>query len=515
MKTNTEMLRILAAGLLALGALTARSSAAEPDPAEGKWAGTAGSPGNQSPFGIEIKADGKGGVVGFLYLDIMNFFGEAMPPITREGNRYTVPAFGLALNLDGDRLVGTLGKGPVSLARVDTLPKEPPLPTDLPTGPGPNWRTPLGAPIYAAPAVRDGIAYIGTAGGVLSAVKVADGSFVWTFSAGRPIMGEALVTENALFFVCDNGFLYRLDRSNGKEVWRYDLGDGRVSRILPHSVVYDYDHEAPMPVLADGVILVGSGDASFHAIDAATGERRWRIPVKGKVRSSALVAGPNVIFGTWEGELHAVDRTSGRDVWLKDLKAPITSTPAMIGGRLVVGSRGSALVGLAPETGEQIWAISFWGSWVESTAVAGEDGLGYVGSSDLRRVVSFDPKDGRIVWRTDVYGAPWGRPVVTDRYVYDGASAIVPYMTRHSGGLVALDRKTGKLAWRFPLTNPPGTLHYGFVGSPARAGDSLLIGGMDGALYAFPLGDPTSGGSDSAGRPHSPETIQPREGSPR
>ena len=153
----------------------------------------------------------------------------------------------------------------------------------------------------------------------------------------------------------------------------------------------------------------------------------------------------------------------------------------------MVGTRGSSLLGLDPKTGEQVWATPFWGSWVESTAVAGDDGLGYVGSSDLRRVTSFDPKDGRIVWRTDVYGSPWGRPLVTDSFVYDGASAIVPYMMRHVGGVVALDRRTGKLAWRFPLPNPPGTLHYGFAGSPARAGDTFVIGGMDGVLYAFPL----------------------------
>ena len=52
----------------------------------------------------------------------------------------------------------------------------------------------------------------------------------------------------------------------------------------------------------------------------------------------------------------------------------------------------------------------------------------------------------------------------------------------------SIARKTGKVAWRFPLTNPPGTLHYGFAGSPARAGNSLIIGGLDGALYAFPIG---------------------------
>jgi hypothetical protein len=105
----------------------------------------------------------------------------------------------------------------------------------------------------------------------------------------------------------------------------------------------------------------------------------------------------------------------------------------MIDGRLVVGTRGSALLALDPKTGERLWDMGFWGSWVESSAVGGGDGLGYIGSSDLRRITSFDPKTGRIIWRTDVYGAPWGKPLVTDKFVYDGVSAIVPYMTRHVG----------------------------------------------------------------------------------
>lgn len=483
-------LRSLATGLLILTAATALASASAADPAEGKWFGTAGVPGNQSPFGIEIRSDGKGGLAGFLYLEVMNYFAQELPPIERDKDKYTVPGFGLEFTVAGDHLIGGIGTIAVNSKRTTSLPTEPPVPTDLPTGPAPRWKTPLGAAIYAAPAVRDGVAYVGTSGGIFNAVKIADGSFAWTFSAGRPIMGEALVTEDAVFFVCDNGFLFRLNRANGKEVWRYDLGDAQTPRILPHSVVYEYDHSAPTPIIAEGTILVGSGDSRFHAVDAGSGARRWRVAVKGKVRSAALVVGPNVIFGDWFGDLYAVDRATGKEAWRKELKAPITSAPAMIGGRLIVGTRGSALLGLDPQNADQVWKIGFWGSWVESTPTEGPDGLAYIGSSDLRRVMCFDPKDGRIVWRTDVFGAPWGKPLVTDRFVYDGASAIVPYMTRHAGGLVALDRQTGKVTWRFPMTNPPGTLHYGFAGSPARAGDALVIGGMDGALYAFPLEEP-------------------------
>lgn len=484
MRTRT----VLTVGLiLGQGLVPLRAGAAEPDPTLGKWYGTVRAGDNQSPFGLEITADDKGELSGALYLEVMSFFGQALPPLKRVDSKLSVPEFGLELTRDGDRMSGALGRATVELSRVTSLPTEPPIPADLPPGPGPRWKSGLGAAIYATPAVRDGIAYVGTSGGVFNAVRVKDGSFAWTFSAGRPIMGEALVTADAVYFVCDNGFLFRLGRDSGREVWRYDLGDAQAPRILPHAVVYDYDHAAPSPVLLGDTLFVGSGDASFHAVDARSGQRVWRVPVKGKVRSTALSLGQMIIFGTWGGELHAVDRLTGKDLWVKDMKAPITSTPTLIGPTLVVGSRGSALVGLNPQSGAVLWTLSFWGSWVESTAVAGDDGLGYVGSSDLRRVTCFDPRDGRIVWRTDVYGAPWGRPLVTERFVYDGASAIVPYMTRHAGGVVALDRRTGKLAWRFPLANPPGTLHYGFAGSPALAGDVFLIGGLDGALYAFPL----------------------------
>ncbi len=485
--TMTKIRDILTLSLGALVLAASASAAAGPDPVVGLWYGTAGTPADQSGFGLEVKEGSKGEMAAALYLDVMNWFGEALPPLQKTGSKYEIPGLALALTLEGDTLVGTMGRQRVEMKRVTSLPKEPPVPADIPMGPAPRWKTSLGAAIYASVAVRDGIAYVGTAGGVFNAIKMVDGTFAWTFSAGRPIFGQALLTEDAVYFACDNGFLFKLNRATGEEIWRYDLGDAQVPRILPHSTVYDYDHDAPMPVIAEGVLYVGSGDASVHAVDASTGRRVWRIGVKGKVRNTALIVGDALVFGTWGNELRAVERATGKDLWIKDLKAPVTSVPAMIDSRLVVGTRGSALLALDPKTGERLWDMGFWGSWVESSAVSGGDGLGYIGSSDLRRITSFDPKTGRIIWRTDVYGAPWGKPLVTDKFVYDGVSAIVPYMTRHVGGVVALDRVSGKLAWRYPLPNPSGTLHYGFAGSPTRSGDTFVIGGLDGALYAFPI----------------------------
>ena len=40
-----------------------------------------------------------------------------------------------------------------------------------------------------------------------------------------------------MYFVCDNGFLFKLDRKTGKEVWRHDLGDAQVPRPLDHPIL--------------------------------------------------------------------------------------------------------------------------------------------------------------------------------------------------------------------------------------------------------------------------------------
>lgn len=36
----------------------------------------------------------------------------------------------------------------------------------------------------------------------------------------------------------------------------------------------------------------------------------------------------------------------------------------------------------------------------------------YIGSSDLRRVSAIAPENGRVLWRTDIYGWTFGTPLL-------------------------------------------------------------------------------------------------------
>jgi outer membrane protein assembly factor BamB len=481
--------RSLLAGLfllvVALGSGTA--AAARPDPLEGAWLGTCGTDKETIEVGFEFRRDASGKLRVLLTEPILNTFGFEDPgEVTREGDRVIVESLFADFRLEGDTLVGHYPgpRSPATLRRVAALPIEPPVP-ELPTGPGPIWETRLSGQAFAAPVVADGVAYIGTTGGVLDAVDTKDGRIAWTFATGAPVHGAAAVDGDAVYVASDSGYLHRLDRATGKERWRASIGGGAVPRVLPHPAAGDWDWQAAQPLVADGVVYIGAADGGFVAIDAATGARKWRFESRAKIRAGAAFDGGRVVFGSADHFVYALDRATGTERWRFDTGADVDATPVVHEGRVLVGNRGYGLHALDSASGRLLWKTFFWGSWVESTPVV-RDGVIYIGASDLRRVSAIDPADGRVLWRTDVYGWTWGTPLVTGERIYAGAAGGTPYVFRHVAGFNTIDRTSGKLLTRWPFPDAGGH-QWGIAGSPAAAGNAVIVATISGSLYAFPM----------------------------
>jgi outer membrane protein assembly factor BamB len=484
---------LLAAGL-ALGGAAARAVAA--GGIEGLWLASVGTEDNRARVGLEIGRGADGALQAFFTIDQLNFFRVARPPLERAGeNGWTIRQYVIELTLAGARLrVSGLVDDPVEMQRVSALPQRRPPLAALPA-PQLAWRVGLGGPLYAPPAVHAERAYVGNADGVMYAVETASGRVAWSFPAGRPIHGEATVTADAVFFASDNGRLYRLDRATGKEAWRYELDDGRIARILPNPFVFDYDHIAPRPVLADGVLYVGAADGSLHAVDAARGTRIWRFQGEGKARSSAAVQGEAVVFGTLGNRLYQLDRASGREVLRWETTGPVTSTPVFAGEHFIVGDRGSRLAARRPGRTEPVWSQPYWGSWIESSVVV-QGGIGYVGSGDLFLVSAFDAASGRNLWRAHVGGWVVQRPAVSEERVFvsvSGARRRPAHFLEQTSGLMALDRRDGRILWHWPAPSLPGTFLFGATAAPALAGRHVLCAALDGSLYAFERVDVRAG----------------------
>jgi outer membrane protein assembly factor BamB len=78
--------------------------------------------------------------------------------------------------------------------------------------------------------------------------------------------------------------------------------------------------------------------------------------------------------------------------------------------------------------------------------------------------------------------------LVTDDRVYASAAGSAAGDIRHLGGLYALEPATGKIIWRWPAPECSNSLMNGFIAGPAIDGRSLIVGGVDGAVYCFDLG---------------------------
>jgi polyvinyl alcohol dehydrogenase (cytochrome) len=277
--------------------------------------------------------------------------------------------------------------------------------------------------------------------------------------------------------------------------------DGVQNLKLKWAFAYDGDTTAfAQPTILDGNLFTGSAGGVIHALDAKTGCIRWTYDAKGPVRSSILAVprgkGYSLLFGDQLGWFYSLDAATGRELWKKKIDvhdaARLTGSP--------VEYNGTVFVPVA--------------SWEENRASSAD----YPCCTFRGGVAALRIRDGALEWRTytvDVpkqigklwgpSGAPvWSAPTLdTARgvlYVTTGDNYSPP-ATATSDAVLALDLKTGKIAWSRQLT--AGDI---FSGGCSRQGidcgpdfdfgssailvheekrDLLLAGQKSGVIYAL------------------------------
>ncbi|AVH54633.1 MULTISPECIES: PQQ-binding-like beta-propeller repeat protein [Streptomyces] len=174
----------------------------------------------------------------------------------------------------------------------------------------------------------------------------------------------------AYFGSLDKG-LHAVDAATGEERWKFGTGG-----FLPSSS--DTDEWGSPPTVADGVVYSASVDGNLYAVDAETGNERWAFDAGGPLVQSPAVADGIVYVSTVTGTLYAVDATSGKPRWDFDTGSEATA-PTVAGGVVYVGGFGYLYARVA-STGKERWTFNADGAWVSSVAVV--RGTVYFGSTD-------------------------------------------------------------------------------------------------------------------------------------
>jgi outer membrane protein assembly factor BamB len=159
------------------------------------------------------------------------------------------------------------------------------------------WSIDAGAG-FSTPAVANGVVYIGSEVGKLYAFNATTGSQVWAASVGAfPQSSASVAVANSVVYIATDK-LYAFNATTGSELWSDPVS-------VPNLT----------PAVANGVVYIGSTDATLHALNAATGSEVWSIGIDGGWTPPVVANG--VVYLGEMGTLHAFNATTGATVWSK------------------------------------------------------------------------------------------------------------------------------------------------------------------------------------------------------
>lgn len=242
-----------------------------------------------------------------------------------------------------------------------------------------------------------------------------------------------------------------------------DAGGGTGKLIWRTTLEGDWWWGRSSPAVVGDTVYVGTrgpnGSGYVHALDVASGERRWRTPTDGAVHSSPAVVGGTVYVGAQDGRLYALDADSGEIDWRQEIAEKVFSSPAVVDGTVHVGASDGTIRALDAATGSVEWRFATGGNVRSSPAVA--DGTVYVGSDD-GVLYALDAATGVIAWRFDTGSEVESSPAVGGDRVYVGNA---------NGSVMAVDRSTGTERWsldisvpqRSPVTFEEGVIYFGAI----------------------------------------------------
>jgi outer membrane protein assembly factor BamB len=256
------------------------------------------------------------------------------------------------------------------------------------------WRYDAGEAAEITPTVAGGMAYLNTIGGALIAIDAATGEETWRFA--EPIAADSTpaVVDGLLYAANEAGNLFAIDPATGEERWRYAaaaefsrspaVADGRVFVGTSDGRAYGVDAasgaelwefvgDEPGNIVgtmtaADGVVYAGQ-TATLYALDAATGEVRWRNAETEGFRP--MTVGGGRLYGSGlENTVYALDATNGTVLWSFPTNGLIQASPAVVDGVVYVASYDRNLYALDAASGEERWRFALDGEMNFGPSVA-------------------------------------------------------------------------------------------------------------------------------------------------
>ena len=285
------------------------------------------------------------------------------------------------------------------------------------------WSRGVGSLVEFPAVVSEGVAYVANQKGMVYAISMRFGKTIWRFRphGGKMASSPAVVGDQLVVHGMD-GYVWVLDRGNGKLRWRFRVGSPIESS----------------PVVHNGVDYFGAWNGNVYALDLNRRRLRWTHRAGFKITSSAAIAGKRLYIGDYGGYVRSIALRNGRLSWSRSVGGRIYGTPALASGRVFVPSSTGGSLTAFSTGGRYLWRVGT-GSYVYSSPAA-SGGRVFFGSYN-GRLYGVNARSGRVLWSVGAGGPVSGAAVVVDGVAYAGST---------HGSMVGADARNGRVLFRFP-----------------------------------------------------------------
>jgi serine/threonine protein kinase len=276
----------------------------------------------------------------------------------------------------------------------------------------------------------------------------------WKFTTEDEIRSTPTFSKDLAFVCSYDTNVYILNLATGAGVWKYASRGGIAA--------------SPIVDEANKLVMFGSEDKEFYAVDYRNKRLEWSYPTKDKVRGTARLA-PDlnaVFFGSDDGFLYAL-RTNGILLWKYDFGEPVRSRPYVTNEVVIAGSESGEIIAIGLD-GKRKWSVRTKRAVTSSPFVDADEGMCYIGSAD-GNVYALDASGGYKSWNFRSNGPVISSPVVDGDLLYFGST---------DGYIYAIDAHTSREKWKFKTEKP-------IISSPVIHQGSVYIGGTDEIFYCL------------------------------
>ena len=230
--------------------------------------------------------------------------------------------------------------------------------------------------LYSEPAVANGKVYFGAYDGAVYALEQDNGTCLWRFESGDPIVGGVVLGEQGLYVPSSDGYLYLLNPDDGSLKEKFNVGTAWSTPLLTDDAIYvsTMDGELwklsldlksqvwsgpftvdgalltpPTPV-GDSTILVGGIGKALYAVSTSDGTKQWEVTGKNWFWGTPTVDGTTVYATTLGGEVKKIDGTNGNVAWTYKTLESVRSSVVLAGGFVVAVDNSGKIYRLKPDT---------------------------------------------------------------------------------------------------------------------------------------------------------------------